>query len=136
MRVLYALLCEGAAARDDGRVDVHGIFHQLYAPGFPAEQDRMMVAAAIEWDRGESGRQEFRIDLLDPSRSPALTINGHTDVTPVAEDDAPPQTRLLMPLQKVIFPASGTYFFQLNVGGVELPLCPLHLVENAEALQR
>jgi hypothetical protein len=135
MRVLYALICEGASARPDGRVDVHGIFHQLFAPGFPAQQDHLVVAIAIEWDGGESGRKEFRIDLVDPSRSPALTINGHTDVSSPKPGEAPPQTRLVMPLDNVIFPASGTYLFELHVGDEAVPLCPLHLVENPEGTE-
>lgn len=133
MRILYALVCEDASNRDDGRLDVHGIFHQLYAPGFPAQQDRLLLAVAVEWDGGEEGRQNFRIDLLDPSRSPSLTINGHTDVSPTPDGEAPPQTRLVMPLEGVIFPTAGTYLFQLHVGGDELPLCPIHLVENPDA---
>lgn len=131
MRVLYALICEDARERQDGRIDAHGIFHQLYAPGFPAQQERMVVAVGIEWDGGELGKHEFRIDLTDPSGSPALTINGHTEVGERTPGEAPPQTRLLMPLDGVVFPAAGTYTFDLSVErGAPIPLCPLHLVEN------
>lgn len=133
MRVLYALICEEAAAREDGRVDARGIFHQLFAPGFPAQQDHMVVAVAVEWDEGETGRQEFRIDLLDPSRSPSLTINGHTDVGPREAMSGPPQTRLVMPLEGVIFPEAGTYLFRMHVAGREIDLCPIHLIENPDA---
>jgi hypothetical protein len=133
VRVLYALICEGAAAREDGRLDASGVFHQLFAPGFPAQQDHMVVAVAIEWDAEEQGRQEFRIDLLDPSRSPSLTINGHTEVGPREELSGPPQTRLIMPLEGVIFPEAGTYVFRLFAGGREIDLCPIHLIENPDA---
>lgn len=131
MRVLYGLLCEEAASREDGRLDAEGVFHQLFAPGFPAKQDRMMLAVALEWNDGESGRKEFRIDLLDPSRSPALTVSGHTDVTPTGPGEAPAQTRLVMPLEGVVFPVAGTYLFELHVGDEAVVLCPLHLVENS-----
>lgn len=134
MRVLYALICEDARERHDGRLDAHGIFHQLFAPGFPAQQDRLVLAVALEWNAGELGRQEFRIDLTDPSGSPVLTINGHTEVGEHAAGEAPPQTRLVMPLERVIFPAGGTYLFEMRVGaGETLPLCPLHLVESERA---
>lgn len=133
MKVLYALVCEHAAARDDGRLDAHGVFHQLYAPGFPAQQDRMVVAVAVEWSAGEAGRREFRIDLADPAGSPALTISGHTDVNAVVAGEAPPQTRLVMPLERIVFPTPGTYEFQLHVGDERVSLCPLHLVENPDA---
>lgn len=130
MRILYALNCEHADARPDGRLDVHGVFHQLYAPGFPAKQDRMVLALAVEWDEEGEGRREFRIDLTDPSGSPCLTISGHTDVSERKRGEAPPQTRLILPMQEVIFPQAGTYFFQLETGGESAKLAPLHLIEN------
>ncbi len=133
MRVLYGFNCEHADVRQDGRLDVHGIFHQLYAPGFPAKQDEMVLALAIEWDEEGEGRQEFRIDMLDPSGSPALTVNGHTDVSARIPGEAPPQTRLVLPMREVIFPSAGTYFFRLEVGGEKVNLAPLHLVENPDA---
>lgn len=133
MRTLYALICEDAAVRNDGRVDVHGVYHQLYAPGFPAQQERLMLAVAVEWDAGEEGRQDFRIDLMDPSGSPALTISGHTDVGPRTPGEAPPQTRLIMPIERVVFPVAGSYMFELNVSDVRIPLSPIHLIENPDA---
>ena len=132
MRLLYALNCEHAEARRDGRLDVHGIFHQLYAPGFPAKQDRMVLALALEWEKEGAGRVEFKIDLIDPSRSPCLTISGHTDVSARAPNEAPPQTRLILPMEEVVFPQAGTYLFQLEVGGESLTFAPLHLIENRE----
>jgi len=132
VRVLYALNCEHAENREDGRLDVHGIFHQLYAPGFPAKQDQMVLALAIEWDIEEPGRREFKIDMMDPSGSPALTISGHTDVTPRTEDESPPQTRLVMPMEGVVFPVAGTYLFELQVGDAAFQLAPLHLIENPD----
>ena len=130
MRVLYALHCEHAEARQDGRLDVHGVFHQLYAPGFPAKQDRMVLALAIEWDTEGAGRREFRLDLNDPNENPCLTISGHTDVGDRAKAEAPPQTRLILPMEDVVFPLAGTYLFQLTVGEDKQPVAPLHLVEN------
>lgn len=133
MRVLYALNCEHANPRQDGRLDVHGVFHQLYAPGFPAKQDRMVLAIAVEWDQEAAGRVEFKIDLVDPSGSPSLTINGHTDVSDRQKNDAPPQTRLVLPMEEVVFPQGGTYIFELEVNGERRQVAPLHLIENPDA---
>ena len=133
MRVLYAVVSEGASARPDGRMDIGGVFHQLYAPGFPAQQDRMVMTTVIEWNEGEMGRKEFRIDLIDPNNAPVLTISGHTDVGPIEGQDAPPQTRLVMPMEDIVFPTEGTYLFQLYLDGATVALAPLHLVENPDA---
>jgi hypothetical protein len=131
VRVLYAVISENASARPDGRMDLIGVFHQLYAPGFPAQQDRMVLAVALEWNDGESGRNEFRIDLVDPTRTPCLTVNGHTDVTPTSPGEAPAQTRLVLPMENVVFPTAGTYLFVLHVGEKEWELAPVHIVESA-----
>jgi hypothetical protein len=130
MKLLYALLCEDAHERHDGRLDVHGVFHQLYAPGFPASQDRLTLATAVEWEPGERGKIEFSIDLMDPSRSPVLSITGHTEVGEQQPLQGPPQTRLLVPLDNVMFPSEGTYVFELVVNGERQRLAPLHLIRD------
>ncbi len=131
MHVLYALFCEDAGERADGRLDVHGVFHQLYAPGFPAQQGRMTFAVAVEWEPHERGQLDFSIELMDPSRSPALTITGQTEVSDGQLMQGPPQTRIVMPLENIVFPAEGTYVFELVVDGQRQRLAPLHLIKDS-----
>jgi hypothetical protein len=130
MKVLYALVCEHAHERPDGRLDVHGVFHQLYAPGFPAQQDRMTLAVAVEWEESERGKIEFSIELVDPSRAPALSITGHTEVAERQPFQGPPQTRAILPLDGAVFPTEGTYVFELVVNGERTRLTPLHLIKD------
>jgi hypothetical protein len=132
VRILYAVLCEDARERHDGRLDVHGVFHQLYAPGFPARQDRMMLATAVEWEPHERGRIDFTINLVDPDDSPAITISGNTDVSDQGPLMAPPQTRIVIPLEDVVFRSAGAYEFELEVGGETHKLAPFYLFENPE----
>lgn len=133
MKVLYALLCEDASMRPDGRVDLHGVFHHLFAPGFPAQQDRMTLVAVLEWSAEEAGRVNFKIDVLDPASSPVGTINGHTEVGTPRPMEPPQQTRLVMALDNVVFPVEGTYHFELSVGDRRERIALLHLIENPEA---
>jgi hypothetical protein len=133
MRVLYAAVCEDATMRGDGRMDLHGIFHQLYAPGFPAKQERVTLVVVIEWESEERGRIAFGIDLLDPSGAPALSVSGHSDVDDAAGGEGPPQTRLVLPMEGVVFPMAGSYEFELRVGELRSALTPLHLIHNADA---
>ncbi|HUG00361.1 MAG TPA: hypothetical protein VML95_00720 [Longimicrobiales bacterium] len=117
MRLVLALACENAQVRPDGRLDVEGVFNQLAAPGFPAAQDRMTAVFVMEWTKGEAGRQPLRADLVEASSGKTvLTIQGHTDVD-AAASGPPAHTRLVMPLENVVFPAEGRYDFQLTAGG-------------------
>ncbi len=116
MELLLACACDDASVRPDGKIDIRGVFNELYAPGFPAVQDRMTVVFVVEWGPDETGRIPLRADLVDDADNPVLTIQGHTEVEARGEDRARPQTRLIMPIQDVVFPAQGRYHFDLKAG--------------------
>lgn len=120
MNLILSLACEDARARPDGRLDVRGAFNELQAPGFPAAQDRMTVVFVMEWDAGERGSHDFTADLVGDDGKKVLTIEGSTDVEPRpgdrADGRAPPQTRLVMTLERVVFPEPGRYRFLLRIG--------------------
>jgi hypothetical protein len=130
MRLQLALACEHAQARPDGRLDIAGIFDELQAPGFPAIQDRMTVVFVMEWSPEEVGRREFRADLVDERDRKVLTIEGHTDVT-AHGGGGRPRTRLIMPLERVIFPEPGEYRFLLDVQGHTTPAFSVRLSRQA-----
>lgn len=118
--------------RPDGKMDVEGVFNDLVAPGFPAKQERMVLVATIEWDRGDEGRNKFKVELTGPDGRPSLTIDGHTDVDPRPADRPPPRTRLILPLEDVVFPQPGRYAFDLKVKGRKLRGPTLFLMQRDE----
>ncbi|MEJ2186009.1 MAG: hypothetical protein P8Z36_08735 [Gemmatimonadota bacterium] len=134
MELILSLACDSAQVRPDGKVDVAGVFYELYAPGFPAVQARMNVLFLLEWEPTEQGRYEFAADLVDDDGSKVLTIEGHTDVEPRSRSRAPAQTRILLPLENVVFPHAGRYRFMLKVGGRVRPAFSLFVGQQpAEA---
>ena len=132
MILRLAAVCEAARERPDGRVDFMGVFNELSAPGFPAMQERMTVVFIVEWEPGESGRLPLRADMVDEGGRKLLTIQGHTDVAERDAGRAPPQTRLVMPLEKVVFPAAGRYRFELVAGGDAVDACSFFVGEVTE----
>ena len=129
MRILAAAVCDHAAATPDGKLNLQGIFHDLYAPGFPARQDRMTLVLSLEWDRSDAGLHSFRVDVRGPGGRPTLTVEGQSEVTPRPTDRPPPRTQLVMPLEDVVFPVPGRYEFEVKVKGNVLAGPTLHLVE-------
>jgi hypothetical protein len=123
-----ALVCDRARATEDGKLDVHGVFNDLFAPGFPAKQPRMMLVMGIEWDRTDDGRFKFRVDLEDPTGRPTITLEGTTDVDKRTPDRPPARTRLIMPLEEVVFPMPGEYRFMLRMKGTQLKGPALHVL--------
>jgi len=131
MHIQLALVCEDARMRPDGKMDVVGVFNDLAAPGFPAKQERMVLVTTIEWERGEEGRNKFRVDLMGPDGRPSLTVDGETEVDGRPADRPPPRTRLIMPLENVIFPRAGKYNFEVRVLGKKLRGPSLFVMEVA-----
>jgi hypothetical protein len=129
MELILALLCEEVRERADGRLDFLGVFDELSAPGFPAKQDRLIAVFILEWSAAEAGQQPLRADLVTATGEKVLSIQGHTDVAAGASGGPAPRTRLVMPLENVVFPVAGRYHFRIEAGGRVLDACPLTLRE-------
>jgi hypothetical protein len=130
MHLQLSLVCDDARMRTDGKMDVQGVFNDLVAPGFPAKQERMVLVTTIEWGRDDEGRHKFKVDLVGPDGRPSLTVDGHTDVDRRPADRPPPRTRLILPLESVIFPRPGRYEFRLRVKGKKLRGPSLFVMEG------
>ncbi|MBW3569675.1 MAG: hypothetical protein KY467_01095 [Gemmatimonadetes bacterium] len=133
MKVLYSVIAEDAQLRNDGRMDAHGIFHELYARGFPARQEGLTLVTTIEWDATERGSIDFTVNLLDPDRAPVLTINAQTQVEDQYAVHRPARTQMAIPIDQLIFPRAGAYEFELAVGETKQALAPIYLIEDPDA---
>ena len=128
---MLSALCDEVTERADGKLDLIGIVSDLGAPGFPAMQDRIVAVFVMDWDGEEFGRQAFRADLLDEQDRKVLTIEGHTDV-PETHAGVSARTRLILPLERVVFPHAGRYHFQLVAGGDVHRACSLRVSQQDE----
>ncbi len=130
MYIQLSLVCDEARMRPDGKLDCEGVFNDLAAAGFPAKQDRMVLVTTIEWNRTDEGRNKFRVDMTTPDGRPALTVEGHTDVERQPSHRPPPRTRLILPLEGVVFPEPGQYTFHIRIKGKKLRGPSLFLMEQ------
>lgn len=131
MNLQFAFFCEEARETPEGKLDARGIFHELYTPGFPAMQERMVLVLVLDWDRKDQGRFGLKAELVSPSGQVVLTVDGHSDVDARPKDAPPARTRLIMPLERVVFPEPGRYFLRATVKGRRFRGPSLHLVEMA-----
>ena len=129
MKLQLALVCDHAEETPDGKLDIRGVFNDLAAPGFPAKHD-MILVLAVEWDRSDTGRHDFQVDLVGPSGHPTMTVQGHSDVNPREPGRPPARTKMVMPLREVIFPKRGTYRFRIRLKGRTYEGPSLYLMET------
>jgi hypothetical protein len=133
MHLRFSAVCDDARPTPEGKVDVHGVYHDLSAPGFPAQQERLVLVLVIEWDREDHGRYLFRADLEDNDGNVTLTVEGETDVHRPGPDQPPARSQLIMPMEGVVFPHPGQYTFRVKVKGNTLQGPGLYLMEVDEA---
>ena len=98
MQLRFAAICEDARASHEGKLDLHGVYHDLAAPGFPARQDHLVLVLVLEWDRTDHGRYLFKADLEDDTGKASITVEGETEVHEPLPDHPPARSQLIMPL--------------------------------------
>jgi len=132
MKLRFAAVCEDARPTPDGRLDVHGVYHDLSAPGFPARQDRLVLVLVLEWDRADHGRYLFKADLEDEAGNVSLTVEGETEVHRPLPGSPPARSQLIMPVEDVVFPRAGQYAFRIKVKGQTLEGPSLYLMQTPQ----
>ena len=124
-----AFFCDQAHEAHEGKLDIQGIFHDLFAPGFPATQERMVLVLVLDWDRTDKGQYQLKAELVAPDGKVVLTVDGHSDVEPRPAGRPPARTRIVMPIEKAVFPKPGRYHLRVIVKGQRFRGPTLHLVE-------
>lgn len=132
MYLRFSAICDHAGTTPTGRIDLHGVYHDLAAPGFPAKQERLVLVLVLEWDREDHGRYLFKADLEDDEGNVSLTVEGETEVHQAAPDQPPARSQLIMPIEEIVFPRAGQYTFRVRVKGQELEGPGLFLLEIDE----
>jgi hypothetical protein len=129
MELQLAFFCDDARDTPEGKLDVQGIFHDLFAPGFPAAQEHMVLVLVLDWDRGDKGSYNLKAELVGPDGNVVLTVDGHSEVDPRPAHRPPARTRIVMPVARAVFPAPGRYHLRVIVKGKRFRGPSLHLVE-------
>jgi len=127
MNLVLALACDKAEIGDKGKLNVEGIYNELSAPDFPAAHPSMTVVLVMEWGMQDVGEQPIRADLLDPDDKMVVTIQGHTQVELAPDNQVPPQTRIIMPIQNVVFPQPGRYHLRVQGGSHVVEALPIYV---------
>lgn len=124
------LFCTDASTGPDGKLDIQGVFNELYAPEFPARQDRLILVGIVEWQRDLEGRIPFAVDLVDSQGMAIFSIEGHTEVDARPPSRAPAKTHFILPMENVMFPSAGHYRVRINLNGTEITGPSMHLMRS------
>jgi len=109
----FSAVFDDARPSPDGKLDLHGVYHDLSAPGFPARQDHLVLVLVLEWGRSDHGRFQFKADLEDSEGNISLTVEGESEVREAPEGHPPARSQLIMPMDGVVFRLSPAGPIQL-----------------------
>jgi hypothetical protein len=133
--IRFSAICDDARPTPEGKIDLHGVYSDLSAPGFPAKQDKLVLVLVLEWAPSDEGRYLFKADLEDDEGNISLTVEGETEVRAPAPGHPPSRSQLIMPMEGVVFPHAGQYTFRVKVKGQTLQGPGVFLIEADEAVQ-
>ena len=128
----FSAVCDDARPSPDGKLDLHGVYHDLSAPGFPARQDHLVLVLVLEWGRSDHGRFKFKADLEDSEGNISLTVEGESEVREAPEGHPPARSQLIMPMDGVVFPQPGQYNFRVKVKGETFRGPGIYLIDMPE----
>jgi len=132
VQIRFSAICDDARPTPEGKIDLHGVYSDLSAPGFPARQDQLVLVLVLEWDRTDQGRYLFKADLEDDEGNVSLTVEGETEVRAPAPGHPPSRSQLIMPVEDVVFPHSGQYTFHVQVKGQMLQGPGIFVIEASD----
>ena len=131
--IRFSAICDDARPTPEEKIDLHGVYSDLSAPGFPAKQDKLVLVLVLEWAPSDEGRYLFKADLEDDEGNISLTVEGETEVRAPAPGHPPSRSQLIMPMEGVVFPHAGQYTFRVKVKGQTLQGPGVFLIEADEA---
>jgi len=115
MKQLLFLAADYANITGDGKLNVMGIFNDIYSFNFPARHPSMHLVAKLGAELGEYGQtRNFTVKLLDEDGNPIMDISGQFQV-PKGERGRKPEVNIVLDLKDVVFPKPGIYQFIILV---------------------
>jgi len=115
MKQLLILAADYANITGDGKLNVMGIFNDIYSFSFPARHSSMHLVAKLGAELGEYGQtRNFTVRLLEEDGNQIMDISGQFQV-PKGERGRKPEVNIVLELKDVVFPKPGLYQFVILV---------------------
>jgi hypothetical protein len=113
MRLLLFLVADYANISREGKLNIMGIFNDVFSPNFPARHSSMHLVAKLGAELGEYGQtRDFTVMLRDADGNRIFDLSGQFKV-PEGGQGRKPEVNLILELKDIVFPKEGIYQFIL-----------------------
>ena len=115
MKPLLFLAADYANITGEGKLNVMGIFNDIYSFNFPARHSSMHLVAKLGAELGEYDQtRNFVVKLLDADAGHIMDVSGKFQI-PKGERGRKPEVNIILELKDVVFPNPGIYQFVLLI---------------------
>lgn len=132
MELTLALLADCANVSRDGKLNIMGMFEQIFAAQFPAVHASMQLVTRVEATPYESGTHAVRVAFSDADARELFAVPG-TLTVPESRAGENISVNQIFVFNGLILPAPGRYEFVVIVGAAELGRVPLRVVALPQA---
>ncbi|HZQ10621.1 MAG TPA: hypothetical protein VFD70_28840 [Anaerolineae bacterium] len=120
MQLRIAALADYTNITGNGKLNILGIFSQIYADNVPVTHSQMQFVVQLAFEPIEVGDKKIRIVLQDADAREILALDGMLNIQKQDSPD-PVVVNQILVLQNVVFPHYGSYEFVIEVDGETLP---------------
>lgn len=129
MTVTAALLVDEIRKHDDGRVDLIGLFEDIYLPELPVTLESLQIFVDLEIDDSDRGeRCELELRVIDPDGAPLQDPSRIRFPVPTRAQYPRASAQLDLALFQVPFRRTGPHEIQVRVAGNLVRRIPLHVM--------
>jgi len=115
MELLTILAADYANVAQGGKLNVMGIFRNIYATNFPARHLSMMLVIKLGADLGEFGQERhLAIRLLDADGKELMRFESKA-IVPTPTGGQRPEIDAIIQINEIVFPVPGRYQFTVFV---------------------
>lgn len=129
MDVRVAVLADFASISEGGKLNILGIFTNIFAESVPAVHHQMQLVTAFEFDSSEAGNKNIKIELVEEDGKDIFSMSG------VIRVDRDPNGRStvinqMLNFNNMVFPKFGNYEFRVLLEGLTVCNIPLSVLKK------
>lgn len=128
MEIKLAVLADAANVSQEGKLNVMGIFTNIYAHKFPAVHPSMVLVLDIEAHPSEVDiNHSVLVKVVDEDGKEIVRIDGSIEIGAAKDQKLPPHVSFTIPLKGLNFARPGVYSFDILIDGRYERSVPLHI---------
>jgi len=136
MEPTFAVVADAASRDETGKLNILGIFDQVYSDKFPLLYPQLFLAVRFSANPSEFGRRkEIEIQFVDPDGR-VLGGGKAKGEVPKPEGGTRANVEILLRMGNVPFEKPGPYHFSVLVAGEEKARIPIDAVVRKQQRQR